>query len=233
MSFVQKTKKLVESMSLWMKIRRPAQMPFANQGSGISGIMQAFGQGDLASRDTRTGIFIAGADGVEFVTKSSWKPAGQQAGPRGTAIGGGDIGLSTADTAFREPINPWRGDLRIALTAEFTVAQIIGDEQHDIGLILRSRVGPPAGRLGRHEAQYAEAKGVGQPWPLSFFAHHVFLAALRLGSPHGTRPSLAKRRIPHVSSQPRSNPCATPSIPSMFVVKENHCVGTVTCTMIT
>ena len=50
-----------------------------------------------------------------------------------TAIGSGDVTLGEADSSFGDPIDMGRGDFGITLTTEFPIAQVIGQEDNQVG----------------------------------------------------------------------------------------------------
>jgi hypothetical protein len=75
-----------------------------------------------------------GGAGVELVTEALLVTAGQKAGSRRAAIGTADVTAREAYAVPRDAIEVRGGDFRgKALAAQFTVAEVISDDDEDIG----------------------------------------------------------------------------------------------------
>ena len=75
-----------------------------------------------------------GGAGVELVTEALLVTAGQKAGARRAAIGTADVTARKAHAVPRNAVEVRRGDFRgKALAAQFTVAEIVGDDDEDVG----------------------------------------------------------------------------------------------------
>ena len=133
MTLVKKPEELVEAAANGIVSCRAAQVPFADQGGHVAGIDEQVGEGFFGGRQAGVGFLVSRADGVEFEPETGLVTPGQQARAGGGTEGGGDVALGESNPAGRERINVRRRNLGIALASEFTVAEVVREEDDDIG----------------------------------------------------------------------------------------------------
>ena len=134
MSLVHEPEELVKPTAMRMKLRMSTQMPFADQSSRVSRVMQMLSQRDLAARQTCIRIFVVMADRIEFVSEASLVTPGHDPRTRRAAVRSRDVPAGEPDAVLRDGIDMRRGDFRTPLTPEFSVTQVIGKQQHDVWL---------------------------------------------------------------------------------------------------
>ena len=79
-------------------------------------------------------VLVFGTDRIKFITKSSWNTAGEETGPRRTAIGARYITRSKPNTISSDRINVRSGNLGITLATKLPVSEIIRQQNHNIWL---------------------------------------------------------------------------------------------------
>jgi hypothetical protein len=133
-SFVGESKKIVEAMSVWMKLSSASEMPLTDQTGGVSVVLQELREGDFLERKTELRTFVFPAGGIVFVAEASGNPACEESCTGWAAIGSGDVGLGAAHAIFCDGIDVGSGDVcpRI-LTGQLTVAEIVGKNDDEIG----------------------------------------------------------------------------------------------------
>lgn len=99
--------------------------------------MQGFSDRDFFCRETNIRVLVERSDRIELIAESHRNPTGKKASTRRAAIGPRNIAIGKTHSICRDPINVRRGDFRIPLTTEFPIAEIIGKEDDDVGLIGR------------------------------------------------------------------------------------------------
>ena len=70
---------------------------------------------------------------IKFVAEALLVTTGQVAGARGAADRIGDIAIAAADAGGRETIEVRSRDVAGALEADVVVAEIVGDDEEDVG----------------------------------------------------------------------------------------------------
>ena len=114
-AFVQEAKEFVEAAPHGVILRRSTQMPFADQGCGVSNVVQHVGERLLIQRQPRVGVFVLIANRIKFIAKSSLIATGQQARSRRATERRCDIAIGEPHSVRSDGINVRRGNLRIAL----------------------------------------------------------------------------------------------------------------------
>jgi hypothetical protein len=133
----EKTEKFVEPAFERMKLRRIAEMRFSDPAGRVAGGFEAVADGGLGKRQTDGWRRALGGAGVELVAEALLVTAGQKAGARRAAIGTADVTAREAHAVPRDAVEVGRGDFPSkALAAQFTVAEVVGDDDEDVGLAL-------------------------------------------------------------------------------------------------
>src|SRR5438477_587954 len=96
-------------------------------------------------------------------------------GPRGRTHGAGDVAIRTNDARFHQGVEVWGWDVLAALEAGVRVAEVVGEDDHDVRLVAPpGRVRGPArqgdAREGEGQRYQGEAAG-----PRFCAAHDEFL----------------------------------------------------------
>jgi hypothetical protein len=130
--------KIIEALAVgFSSAARAAEAPFADAACFVAGCVQEVakckspsGDGPLSFRGEFTIITYIGVAGML---------AGEKHAARRRTDRTAGVKLSKAHPPGGKPINVGRFDLRLTVTAEFGVAQVIGQQEDDIG----GRVGSP------------------------------------------------------------------------------------------
>ena len=78
MTLVSEAEKFIKSVAEGVIICSASLMPFANQASCVTSILQGLGDGDFLRRQTKSGLFVERAGGIEFITETSRRTTGEQ-----------------------------------------------------------------------------------------------------------------------------------------------------------
>src|SRR5262245_39975 len=108
-----------------------AKVPFADKSSGIAGGIQCVGERGFGERETIVGFGIAGR--VEFKAKSLRISAGEKRGAGGTTDGSGGIAVKTSNAFVHEAVDARCLDVFGGLATEIGIAEIVGDDDDDVG----------------------------------------------------------------------------------------------------
>ena len=108
-------------------------MPLAEHARGVAGGFQAVGDGGFRQRQAAAVRQTVGRREIEFVTESLLVAAGQQSRADRTANWRGDITAGETDAVLGDRIDARCRNLRIALTCQLAVAQIVGEDDEDVG----------------------------------------------------------------------------------------------------
>ena len=144
-------------------IGQAAQMPLAEQRGAVSSRLQQRRQGRLGGR--HPDILRRGGDRLLQPDRQAVLVSpGDQGRACGRTHGGVSVALHEADAIGRDPVDVRRRDIRAAVTGHVGIAEIIGQEEHDVRRHLRRlRVDAASGqdRSGRGAVQ-DRAPGRGQ-----------------------------------------------------------------------
>ena len=134
MSFVGEAEEFIESVPERMVFGSASLMPFANQASGVAGVVEGFSDGDLFGRESDFRVFVAGPNGIVFVSEARWDSSGQESGAGRATIGACDVGRGESGSVLCNGVNVRCRDFRISLTTKFPVSEVVGQENNDVGL---------------------------------------------------------------------------------------------------
>jgi len=148
------------------RIKRSEQRRF-HRAVDVLPTLQQFSQGRLVLWEAGAGVFIARADGVELVAEAGRNPARQETGTGGAAVRGCDVGLREAHTRRGYRVDVRRRYLRVALAAEFAVAEVIGKKNDDVRLCGRGEPGSRGRQQQRDDNQDVPGSWTNMaiPWP--------------------------------------------------------------------
>lgn len=149
-AFVCEAEEFIEAMAEGVVGSGAAEVPFSDDAGGVSLVMEELGDSGFFFWEAEAGFFVSVAGGVEFVSEAGGDAAGHEAGAGGGAIGAADVCLGEADAVGGDGIDVWGGDFGVALAGEFSVSEVIGEEDDNIG-----RGG---GRIARFIAEALESE---------------------------------------------------------------------------
>src|SRR5262249_52606577 len=158
---------------------------------------------------------------VEVVAEARLIAAGRQAGPGRGAVRTGDVAVGAADAVFRDRIEVLRGDVTASLEADVGVAEVVGQEDHDVGPIggpdasneeQQARGGQSVRSHGVREGPFGEHRFDSNALSLSRQERQatIFRHAARTDSRYGCFCSYSFRRLragspfPHPLGKPRA-----------------------------
>jgi hypothetical protein len=124
-------------------------VPLADGSGGVAEILEPVGHRPFGQCQPD-----ALADAVELVAEARRVAAGHQPGTRRAAIRRGNVALSEPDSVSCDGVDVGRGDVAGSLEAEPTIADVVAQDDQDIGL---AGLGG-AGRSTRREAESAQGK---------------------------------------------------------------------------
>lgn len=78
---MQESKELIEAVPKGVIVRGAALMPFADQPSRVTSILQRLGNRDFRNRQTEARLLIERTDGIELITEASRNSPCQQSRP--------------------------------------------------------------------------------------------------------------------------------------------------------
>lgn len=110
-----------------------AEMPFADERCCVVGL-QRFSDGDLGQRQA---VLVVGLDDRIAKAGADGVAAGHQPGARGRADVGGGVKGRELRAFLRHAIEIGRADQFRAVGAEIAIAQIVGEDDDDVGLAAR------------------------------------------------------------------------------------------------
>ena len=130
--FVEEPPKILKSAPFGMKCFGSPQVPFAHQRGGVARCTEPIGDRLLCKRQSEPRVEVSLPRGIEFVAEGTLVSARKQRCSRRAAKGSCDVTGGTTNSRGGEGIDMRRGNLAIPLHARLAVAQIIGNEQHDV-----------------------------------------------------------------------------------------------------
>ena len=154
MTFVRESEELVEAPSKRVVGSSPAEMPLSDDPRDIARPVQSVREGRFADWKPVFRVLVPGPDRIELVSETGRNAPGEQSGPRGTAVGTGDIAGRESHAARGDRIDVRRRDLGVSLAAEFAVSQIIGKDDDDVRF--SERAGAVLAGGGRHSREEQE-----------------------------------------------------------------------------
>ena len=145
----------VEAAIQRMMPLRLAEVPLSDQPGGVAGALEHVGQSPLVRRESDLGV---PARGVELVSEAGLVPAGVEAGPRRAADGRGHVPVGQPDAATREGVEVRRSNRPGTERAEVAVAQVVRQDDHDVGR-RRGRVRLVRRRTAGHRERSQHGEG--------------------------------------------------------------------------
>ena len=145
---------LVEAPLHRVVLGRNAEVPLAHRAGHVARRLQAVREGGLLE-----GEGIVGCVFVTMHAKTLLVPPGQQPRARRTAPGPGHVPVREPHPAGREGVEVRRRDVLDALEPEVPVAEVVRDDQQDVGLAVRRRRG--SRRAAQRDGRQSEACRVG------------------------------------------------------------------------
>jgi hypothetical protein len=109
-----------------------AEVPLADEAGGVAERAQDLGEGLLGGGQTDGGILRAPGEGA-LVAEALGIAAGDQAGAVGRAVGVGDVGAGKDHAAGGDAVEPGGGDFLGAVEADVAVAELVGEDDDDVG----------------------------------------------------------------------------------------------------
>jgi hypothetical protein len=128
-------------------ITEATDAPFAEHGGGVAGLLEHFGDGEVAGLQEFFVSLVAADAGVAGVEACHQRAAG-----RG-ADGAAGVDLGEAGTFGGHAVDVWRLDFLLAVAAEVAVAEIVGEDEDDVG---RAALGENRDGEGGQEGASAE-----------------------------------------------------------------------------
>ena len=127
-----------------------AEAPLADHGGGVARGAEALGDGEVAGLEGDTAAVVAAADEVVAHSGVAGVVAGQERIPRGCADSGAGVVVGEDEALAREAVDIGCGVARLAVEAHLAVAEVIGQDEDQVGtrVGLRSRDGDQRGEGG-------------------------------------------------------------------------------------
>ena len=134
-ALVEKAVEFIVAAAQGMKGRGAAEVPFADEGGGVAGLVaEAVGEGLFGGGQADPGLLVAGTDGIELEAETRLVTPRDHPRPRGRAEGGGDVGVRETDPVLRDGIEVGRGHVGGGILRRgFPVTEIVGDDEDDVG----------------------------------------------------------------------------------------------------
>src|SRR5262249_2498510 len=105
----QEAKELAEAPVERVKLVLFPQLPFAQEGRGVAGVLEPLGNRHLGHRQALPCATLMQELRVEFVPEALLIPAGKQTSPRGAAVRTGDVAARAADAVPGDAVDVGRG----------------------------------------------------------------------------------------------------------------------------
>jgi hypothetical protein len=145
---------LLEAALHRVKLRMRAEMPLANGARGVASLVQELRHRGLAQRQTGHGA-LGQPRGIVLMSKPMLIPAGEDARASGTAERMRHIAARAADALGSELVEMRRGDVLAPLETHIRVAEIVGDDEEDVG--------PVGGGANRDTEENQKEKNAAHP----------------------------------------------------------------------
>lgn len=108
-------------------------VPFSGEAGGVAGFFKELGNGDLGGAHVDAAVA-----GDEVVNAGAVGAAtGHEADAGGGADGGGGVEIGEANAVFGHGIQVGCFDVRVAVALEVSVAEVVGEDDDDVGLFSR------------------------------------------------------------------------------------------------
>ena len=133
MAFVREAKELVEAVAKGVILCGSSLVPFSDQAGGVACVVQGLGNRDFLWRQAESGFFIERSGRIELVAEARRGAPGEETCPGGAAVGARHVACGKAHAIVRDGVDMGRRDFRIALAAQFSVTEVVGEEDDDVG----------------------------------------------------------------------------------------------------
>ncbi len=144
---------LVETAAAGLAGVLVAQVPLAEDAGGVAGAFEGLGQGEGLQAHPLAFVDGVGDAGAELV------PAGHD-GAAGRRAGRADVEVLETEGLVVEAVQIRRADHGIAVTAEVTVALVVGEDQDDVGSPAGEFLG--SGRVGSGRGSGPDRRDTGR-----------------------------------------------------------------------
>ncbi len=148
---VRNSPPLVETLIVGKPSRRVAEVPLAVERGGVAGVGEQLGGGVLPGSEPR--LPLSGKRNL-VGPRANRMPPGEDRCARRRALNF-HVVVGEANALVGQPIDPWRRD-RSTVHAEASPADVVDQEEHDVGLALvrcRGRFGPGDTAEGQNDHQ--------------------------------------------------------------------------------
>ncbi|OPZ04305.1 MAG: hypothetical protein BWZ10_03187 [candidate division BRC1 bacterium ADurb.BinA364] len=125
---------IVESALVRAQSLLEADMPFPGHSGCIAQVLELFGQSLLIQRQAEIFGGEAFGAGIVLEAKAMLIAPRHQAGARRRADRMGGVAVGEAHAIGGQRVDVWRGDVLATLAAQVGVAQIVGENDDDVGL---------------------------------------------------------------------------------------------------
>ena len=131
---VEVAEEVVEALAGWARCRFPPRRgPICRTARCVARSLQHVGHGHLVGPQAHFGLAIAADGGVAGVL------AGHEAAARRRADGAAGVGLGEAHALGGQAVQVRREDVLLAVAAEVAVAEVVGQDEDDVGARRLSR----------------------------------------------------------------------------------------------
>jgi len=133
-------------------LRQVTEVPLAEGPGHVAGLRERLGYGDLLRGEPAAGVGKQDPPGVRGHPAPDRVAAREQRGPAGRAHAGGHVELGPLLAFGGHPVQVGRPKLGMAERPEVSVAQVVGEDDHEVGLRgVRSLRGASPGQESRRE----------------------------------------------------------------------------------
>ena len=194
---------LVEAAAHRVVLALAAEMPLADHAGGVALRLERVGEGALAETQAEVGV---AAHRVELPAEAGLIAAGQQARARRAADRVRHVALLEQDAAARERVDVGRLDHLAAVDPDVGRAEVVGEDQDDVGLPISSRW---RGGCRRDREEARDQEGGGEQTALRLVLHDP-LDAMSAGLPRRWLPERREHVGHHARQRLRAPAHATP-----------------------
>src|SRR5262245_4985580 len=156
---VRQAEERVEPVLHWEVFGEVAQVPFADAGGGIPAQLEDVGECDLRGRQSAGGVREEDPAGIRAHAGADRQPAGEKGRPARGADGRGRVEAGELEPLGGHPVQVRGANGRVAITAEVSIPQIVGEDDDEVRLLGRGgrgreKDGPEAGGSGHGGSGY-------------------------------------------------------------------------------
>lgn len=156
----------IEAMGRWQELGGIAEVPFAEDSGAITAVAEQFGESELVGVDAGFGAWSERAVDADAIGVTT----GEQGGAGGGADGLGDVETGEPRPFAGETIEMRGANFGGAVATEITPAEVIGEDQNDIGWARRvgggegeaERAGPEQESDAREQPERERRRAAGR-----------------------------------------------------------------------